>query len=40
MTVKQGSWVQIEAVLLEPQQRSDRLPEETRQVEVPWKYWT
>lgn len=32
MTVKQGSWVQIEAVLLEPRQRSDRLPEETRQV--------
>lgn len=32
MTVKQGSWVQIEEVLLEPRERSERLPEETRRV--------
>ena len=31
MAVKQGSWVQIEEVLLEPRQRSERLPAETRQ---------
>ncbi len=32
MAVKQGSWVQIEKVLLEPAERSERLPEETRRV--------
>ena len=28
--VKAGSWVEIEAVLLAPQERADNLPEDTR----------
>lgn len=32
MTVRKGSWVQIEEVLLQPQERSDHLPPETREV--------
>jgi hypothetical protein len=36
-TVLRGSWVQIERVVLRPEQRAPHIPEETRK--VPLKLW-
>ncbi len=35
--VKKGSWVQIESILLNPEERSPNLPEETKKVSL--KLW-
>jgi hypothetical protein len=36
--IPQGSWVQIHRVILQPEERSQNLPKETR--ETPLKMWT
>lgn len=36
--IPQGSWVQIHRVILQPEERSGHLPEETRK--TPLKMWT
>lgn len=35
--IKKGTWVEIESVVLEPEERSSNLPEDTKK--VPMKMW-